>query len=194
MPLSIPLEKLNTLDYVFLTVLVICTVRGLWRGGIVILFNVLGFFAGFFTAIHVYPQVGALIKSLIPSISKPDMVAFLFVFFLSWFVIGWLGHWFSRLFAKVKLRFLDRLLGGFIGFILAIAIQGMIFSILTLFIPLTHPILKESVMAPYVSKSSFALYNFISKHVGEELSKRHEVLKKYWQDQSRAHSGRGDQK
>ncbi|MCX7822020.1 MAG: CvpA family protein [Syntrophobacterales bacterium] len=192
MSMAIPIDRFNTLDYIFLTILLLCVFRGLWKGGIVILFNVVGLIAGFITAIHVYPQVGALLKSLIPSLSKPDLVAFIVVFFLSWFVIGGIGHWLSSLFAKAKLKFLDRLLGGFIGLVLAIAIQGMVFLALTLFLPLTHPILKESVIAPYVSKSSSALHSFISKHVGEELAKRREVLKRYWEDQSKGRSSRGD--
>jgi len=72
--MAIPLDRLNTLDYIFLTVLVLCVVRGLWRGGIVILFNVLGFFGGFFVAIHFYSQVSLIVRSLVPSLSKPDLV------------------------------------------------------------------------------------------------------------------------
>lgn len=185
---SLPLDKLNTLDYVFLTVMVLCILRGLWRGGIVILFNVMGLFVGFFVSVHIYAKVGAFFKSLIPSLSKPDLVAFIVIFLLSWFVVGCVGHWLSRLFAAVRLRLLDRLLGGFIGFVFAIAIQGMIFSALTLFLPSTHPILRKSVLAPYVSRSSSTLYAFLSKHLGDELSKRREALKKYWEQQSKSGS------
>jgi membrane protein required for colicin V production len=183
--MAIPLDRLNTLDYIFLTVLVLCVVRGLWRGGIVILFNVLGFFGGFFVAIHFYSQVSLIVRSLVPSLSKPDLVAFIVLFLLSWFVIGGIGHWLSRLFAAVRLKFLDRLLGGFIGLVLAIAVQGMIFSALTLFLPSTHNVLRESVLAPYVSQSSSALYAFLSKHLGDELSKRRDALKKYWDSQTK---------
>ncbi len=187
----IPLDKLNGLDYVFITVMIICVLRGMWRGGIVILFNVMGFFVGFFVSVHIYHRVGALLKSLIPSLSRPDLVAFIVIFLLSWFVVGCVGHWLSRVFAVARLRLLDRLLGGFIGFIFAIAIQGMIFSALTLFLPPTHPVLRESVLAPYVSRSSSALYAFISKHMGDELSKRKEELKKYWDNQSKSRYNRG---
>lgn len=189
---NISLEKFNTLDYVFLTILVVCVVRGVWRGGIVILFNVVGFFAGFFTAVNFYSRIEMVFKSLIPSLSRPDLVAFIVVFLLSWFVIGGLGHWLSRLFTAAKLKFLDRILGGFVGLVFAVAIQGMVFSALTLFLPLTHHLLKESVTAPYVSKSSSALYAFISKHIGDELSKRREILKKYWEEQTRYRSQKGD--
>ncbi|MEJ5299575.1 MAG: CvpA family protein [Thermodesulforhabdaceae bacterium] len=181
----VPLDRLNTLDYIFLTVLVLCVVRGLWRGGIVILFNVLGFFGGFFVAIHFYPQLSLLVKSFVPSLSKPELVAFIVLFLLSWFVIGGVGHWLSKLFAAVKLKFFDRLLGGFIGLVLAVAVQGMIFSGLTLFLQPTNPILRESLLAPYVSKSSATLYAFLSKHLGDELSKRRNALKKYWEEQSK---------
>ncbi len=180
---TISLEGLNSLDYVFLTVLAICLIRGFWRGGAVILFNTAGFFAGFLVAIHSFNDLGKLIHTLVPSLSKPDLLAFIALFFLTWFVIGGVGHWVSTLFTLARMKFLDRLLGALIGLVLALIVLASIFSTLTLLLPPTHPLLRESQLAPYVSKTSSTLYAVVSRHIGKELEHRQKMLRQYWDEQ-----------
>ncbi len=181
-------EKLNSLDYVFIAVLALFMIRGFWKGGIVLIFNVIGFFAGFIASMNFYKDVEALIRHLAPSIQKADIIAFVLLFVMAWFLVGALGHWLSNILVKVKLKIIDRLLGAFIGFILAIIVQSIIFSTLTLFLPPSHPVIKNSQLAPYVSKSSSVLAGAVSKHVGKELENKKKELQKYWQQRT---SGNG---
>lgn len=175
----------TVLDYVLLAVMVFFVLRGIIRGGVSVLVGSLGFIAGFWLAFRYYLPLGRLINKLIPSWHYTMVIAFLIIFFMTWFSVGAVGHWIGRSLRKVGLGMVDRILGALIGVIIAIIIQSLLVTCLTLFLPAGHTIVKESRLAPYSLQGMSILYAYVPDEVKKELENRRRVLQEQWNERSK---------
>ncbi len=141
----------NWLD-IFLTVLfVILVVRGLFTGFSRSASTLLGVLAGFWIAANQYAFVSRQLSPFISNALWRDLSAFFLLFlvvYLCFLIAGILLH---GIFKALRLKWFDMLLGGFFGFLKAMAFSGMVIFILTLTLPSGSPFLRESKLYPVVS-------------------------------------------
>lgn len=141
----------NWLD-IFITVLfVILVIRGLFTGFSRSASTLFGVLAGFWIAANQYAFVSRQMSAFIENPLWRDLGAFFLLFlvvYLCFLIAGILLH---GLFKALKLRWFDVMLGGFFGFLKAMAFSGMVVFILTLTLPTESPFLKGSRLYPVVS-------------------------------------------
>jgi membrane protein required for colicin V production len=78
------------------------------------------------------------------------------------------------------LGWVDRIFGIAFGVLKAVLIVSVLFIILTAFLPKGAPIIKNSLLAPYVIWVSENMAKVISKDMKEDFSEKLEELKKEW--------------
>ncbi len=174
------LSSLNRLDVILIVVFVFFLLRGLIKGGILVLFSSIGFVAAFFVAFQYYRVLALMIHSIVETWKHVEVISFVIIFFLTWFSIGGLGHWVGKLLRKFGLGFLDRMLGAVVGVVIALIVNACIITSAALFLPSDHPFLINSKIAPYSSQGLSLMYSFIPDDVKRELIKRERLIKRYW--------------
>ncbi|SFM50916.1 CvpA family protein [Thermodesulforhabdus norvegica] len=179
------LSQFNALDYILLVISVFFLVRGIVKGGAVVVLGSLGFILGLWLGLTYYIPFGKMISEVVPSWKHTGILAFLIIFFLTWFAIGAVGHWLAGLLKKSGLGAVDRVLGAFVGLIIALIVQSLVVATFALFLPRGHTIIKESVLARYSLQGVALIYSCLPEGVKEELESRRHVLQDYWKGRRR---------
>lgn len=173
------ITRFNGLDYFLLIILAFLVIRGIIKGGAVVVLNSLGFALGLWLGMRYYLLCGEIISRIVPSLKHTGIIAFIAIFFLTWFSIGAAGHWIAAFLRKTGLGLFDRILGAFVGLILALVIQALVVAALTLLLPKGHPLIGESVLARYSLQGVALIYSSLPEGVKKELENRRDVLRSY---------------
>ncbi|SMC17861.1 membrane protein required for colicin V production [Desulfacinum hydrothermale DSM 13146] len=171
---------MNGLDWVLAAVGILCVARGLWRGAVSQVFGIVGVVGGFYLAGSYCGAVGARIAQAFGSLPQPVMVAFVLLFVLTWIVLGLTGAWLSRLIQESPAGWLDRLFGGALGFAKGLVAAVLMVSFLTLFLPATSPLLRESRLTPYVLQAARLAVSATPKNLQEKFDRNRRKLYKHW--------------
>lgn len=171
---------MNALDWVLLAIGLFCLGRGLMRGAVSQIFGIAGILAGFVLASHYYDPLGAQLGRSFPNLSGPQVVSFIVLFFLTWFCVGVVGFMISRLLHRTGLGCLDRVWGGAIGLGKAVALAMCIISVLTFFLSVQNPVLRDSVLAPYVQGVALVVMKATPAKVQTLFEQKQGELKRYW--------------
>ena len=182
---------MNYLDIAIIVFLSIGLIRGFFRGIISEIASILGIVAGFWAAHRYYEGLAFQIAEWLSDkesiwVQNPAYVkilAFLVIFFAIVLLISFIG-WGIKYIAKMtRLSWLDRFIGGLFGLVKGALISTVIIMILTLFLPKGEsPILKESLLAPYVSVVTEQAIKAVPEDWRTEFMDKLEVLKDQWKD------------
>ncbi len=148
---------MNGLDWFLLAVCIFCLVRGLLRGAISQLFGIAGVIGGFLLAAHSYESLARQLSALFPGLPGAAAIGFLAIFLLTWFCVGVTGYWTGKLLRRTGLGFLDRLLGGMVGFTKALLLAILSITLLTFILSPKSSILTGSCLTPYVQHATQVL-------------------------------------
>ncbi len=173
---------MNTLDWILIAVAALSVVRGMWRGAVSQVFGIVGVIGGFYLASHYCIPVGFQLKRALPSLPQPVMIAFVVLFFLTWFVLALAGGWLSRWFQRGAMGWLDRILGAGIGGVKGMLVAVLLVSFLTFFLPPESPILRQSKMAPYVHQVAQWIVKTVPKRLHDRFEYRRKKLYRYWSE------------
>jgi membrane protein required for colicin V production len=170
---------MNALDWVLIGIVILTTLRGLWRGAISQVFSIAGMIGGFWIASEYYQSLGGQLATAFPklSASQAGIAAFVAIYLLAWFLFAVVGFWISRLFRRTGLGFLDRTGGGLIGVLKGILLSIILLSVLTVFLSPRHRIIAGSQLAPYVNASRDFIAKFVPKKIQSLLKSSEEELK-----------------
>ncbi|MBW1974852.1 MAG: CvpA family protein [Deltaproteobacteria bacterium] len=174
------LSSVNGLDLFLIGICLFFFVRGILRGGIFIIFGSAGFLAAFFVSLRYYTNLAIVIHSMVPQWKHPDIVAFVLLFFLTWFSIGGLGHWLGGLLRSSGLKFLDRFIGAIIGTAIGVMVSACVVFTLTIFLPPNSDLLRTSRLAPYSIWAVERLYSCVPPEVKKSIKAKHQKIKKIW--------------
>ena len=99
---------------------------------------------------------------------------------LAWFCISIVGYWIAGLLRGVGLGFLDRIWGAIIGFGKALILAVVVVSILTIFLPPGHPILRGSILAPHVGDVAQGLIEATPGDVRKLFNEKRRTVEREW--------------
>ncbi|MCP2620216.1 CvpA family protein [Candidatus Aminicenantes bacterium AC-334-K16] len=136
----------NWLDIILLIIIGVMIILGLIKGFLRQILGLVGIVAGFILALSFYPEVaGFLLRFIQPSVLT-ELLGFLIIFLGIVFVGYFLAHLLGKA-LKGPIKFFDRVLGGFFGFLKGVLIGGILLLALVLF-PVNPSVIKASRVAP----------------------------------------------
>ncbi len=140
---------LSALDIVVLLILTLPFFLGVFRGFFRAIFGLAGSIVGFGTAMIFARPIGDILGEVLKFKESffGRVIAFIIIYFGFWFTGTAAGFFFKNLFKRMKLGWLDRLMGGMLGLakgsLLIAAILIVLSSVETM-----KPIINESLMGP----------------------------------------------
>ncbi len=167
---------MHWLDILIITVILFFCLIGISRGLISQIFSFAAIIGGFIAGIILYDVAGGLLVQydLVQSQSTSLLLGFMLVVIVVFIIIQILGWFTARIIGKLKLSWLNRLAGGFVGIIIGIIVTFFLLSWLNLYVIKDSSAKEDSVMAPVVEEG----YGIIIANIPGDLSKGYEATKK----------------
>ena len=174
----------NWLDIVLLAILFVTIILGLIKGLIRQLIGLLAVVIGLILAIYNYNYMGQIYSRLISSQALRNLLGFFTVFVII-LGLGWLTAALLSKLAKGPLKFLNHILGGFLGFCKGILIAGVVVFAFLIF-PVNKEVLKSSQFAPYCLKITKAIYYLVPQNLKEKFKNAYQdVVRKGKENEER---------
>ena len=171
---------MNAFDILILVILGYSLVRGLFRGLVKEISSIIGVFGGFYAAYTYYKVLGGLLSGLIQDVSYLNILSFLIIFCGVLIVVSVLGVIIKYLLNITFLGWVDRIGGVVFGIAKGILIIAVLFISLTAFLPKGSAFLKNSVLAPHVSRVSENMAKVVSQEMKLDFMTKLGDLKKVW--------------
>jgi membrane protein required for colicin V production len=107
-------------------------------------------------------------------------LSFLILFCGVFIIISILGIIINYLLKIAFLSWLDRILGSVFGAMKGVLIVSVLFIALTAFLPKGTPVIKDSLLSPYVTLVSEKIAKVVSKDMKHAFSAKIATIKKAW--------------
>ncbi len=147
------LETLTIVDYAAIAFIAFPTIMGIFKGFFQLLFRLLGTVAGLSLAIVFTRPVGDLLKELlnIKDSFTSRVVACILIYFSCWIAGILIGFLIKKFFSTIKLGWMDRLFGAFLGFFEGL-VMTVVFCVIMMLIPdLKAAIVRSKLVYPAVN-------------------------------------------
>jgi len=171
---------MNFFDIIVIVILGYCLIRGIFRGLVKELSSIIGVFGGFYAAYTYYPVLSKLLSKWIANTGYLNILSFLIIFCGVFIIISILGIIINYLLKIVFLGWLDRVSGAMFGAMKGILIVSVLLITLTAFLPKGTPVIKDSLLSPYVTLVSEKMAKVISKDMKHDFSTKIATIKKAW--------------
>ncbi len=149
----------NWLDICVILILVIVMGRGLWTGFSMAVSTFFGVILGFWVAAQQFPFVSMKLSPFIHDDVWRSLISFTLLFLVVYLTFLIAGIVLRGFFRVIKLGWIDRLLGGIVGFAKGLIFTGVIIFVMTLVLPENSPVLRKSVLYPRMSRIAQTLNN-----------------------------------
>ena len=171
---------MNPLDMVIVVIIAFCLIRGIFRGLIKELASIIGVFAGFYAAYTYYGILAKPLSKWISNIPYLNILSFLVIFSTVFIIISITGIIIKYLLNIAFWGWVDRICGAGFGLIKGLLIVAVILIALTTFLPKKPPVIKNSLLAPYVTIVSEKMVKIVSKDMKRQFEVKIKELKKAW--------------
>ena len=172
---------MNLFDIIVIVILGYCLIRGVFRGLVKELSSIVGVFGGFYAAYTYYPVLAKPLSKWIANAGYLNILSFLIIFCGVFIIISILGIIINYLLKIVFLGWLDRVSGAMFGAMKGILIVSVLLIALTAFLPKGTPVIKDSLLSPYVTLVSEKMAKVISKDMKHDFSTKIATIKKAWE-------------
>lgn len=177
---------MNALDMVVIVILAFCLIRGIFRGLIKEMSSIIGVFAGFYAAYTYYDAIAKPLSRWISNTPYLNILSFLIIFIVIFIAVSIAGVVVKYLMKIAFLGWVDRICGVGFGIIKGLLISSIILIALTAFLQKGAPVIKNSLLAPHVTKVSEKMVKIVSKDMKRQFETKIKALKKAWENHSSA--------
>ncbi|MCY3624398.1 MAG: CvpA family protein [Candidatus Dadabacteria bacterium] len=166
---------MNLFDILLLFMILACFGGGLRSGLIKQFFSLTAIIGGVALGFFFYGPLGAILleKNIIAEPRIADILGFLIVASLAYMLIHYLSHFLTDLLEKVKMGWINHLLGGAMGFIVGLLLCYLLVTGVKQFVDEDAPFIKNSVLAPKVISG----YQIIREQAPDDLDESLEKLR-----------------
>ncbi len=175
------MDVINYLDFILLSILAYCIIRGIFRGLIKELSAIIGVFGGLYAAYSYYLYIAELLSRWIKSISYQNIISFLLIFCIIFVGINLLGTFIKYTLKVMHLGRVDKISGSLFGLLKGVLISAVLLIALIAFLPKNSSTVTESRLSPCIIVVSKGMIKFVTKHIQERFSINNEGLKKVWE-------------
>jgi membrane protein required for colicin V production len=170
----------NFFDIIVIVILGYCLIRGVFRGLIKELSSIIGVLGGFYAAFTYYMLLAKPLSKWITNTGYLNILSFLIIFCGVFIIISILGVIINYLLKIAFLSWLDRILGSVFGAMKGILIVSVLLIALTAFLPKGTPVIKDSLLSPYVTLVSEKIAKVVSKDMKHAFSAKIATIKRAW--------------
>jgi len=170
----------NFFDIIVIVILGYCLIRGVFRGLIKELSSIIGVLGGFYAAFTYYMLLAKPLSKWIANTGYLNILSFLIIFCGVFIIISILGVIINYLIKIAFLSWLDRILGSVFGAMKGILIVSVLLIALTAFLPKGTPVIKDSLLSPYVTLVSEKIAKVVSKDMKHAFSAKIATIKRAW--------------
>ncbi len=174
---------MNPFDIAIIVVITFCLIRGAFRGIIKEASSIIGVIAGVWAAYSYYESLSQVIDKvgeIFPNPAYINMISFLVIFCFIFASVSAIGVLIKYLLKIVFLAWVDKICGAGFGLVKGFMIVSVLLLILTTFLDPGTPIIKNSVLSPYVTTAAETMSRFASKDMRHKFSSKLDVAKKSW--------------
>jgi len=172
---------MNPLDIIITTILSYCLIRGGFRGLIKEVSAIIGVLGGFFLAVNYYRPIALILQKQTGETPFINILSFMIIFGVTLFLVNLIGMAIKRMLESSDLTWFDRFCGCIIGTIKAVLISAIIVVALTIFLPKGAPLVRDSLMAPYITIIAQEMAKMVTQDMKQQYNKKMTELKKIWQ-------------
>ena len=172
------MDALNGFDIFVLALLGLGIGMGLWKGLVKQIFHLAGIIIGYIAAGRYYVPVSAALSQTGSNVVKA--ASFLGIFILCILLAYFAGHVLGKILKLGGLSWLNRLGGGFLGFVKALLIIIIVTTVLIAFLPSDSAILRNSVTLPRIISVTQMVNRSIPGEIKEKFTNKSGEIKKYW--------------
>ncbi|MCK5541854.1 MAG: CvpA family protein [Desulfobacterales bacterium] len=171
---------MNFFDIAIIIIISFCLIRGVFRGILGELANIIGVVAGFYGAYNYYRQFTPFLEKWITSQALISVIVFFVLFSLIFAFIIIIAIGLEKLLKVAFLGWIDKTFGAAFGALKGILIAAVIYIVLTNVVPQNNALISQSTLAPYVARVSSVLTLFISKNMTRGVMEKFENMGKIW--------------
>ena len=155
--------------------ILVCFGAGLRSGLIKQVFSLTAIIGGLALGFFFYEPLGAVLleKNIIAEPKIADILGFLIVACLAYMLIHYLSHFLTDLLEKIRMGWINHLLGGAMGFIIGLLLCYLVVAGVKQFVDEDAPFIKNSVLAPKVISG----YHIIREQAPDDLDESLEKLR-----------------
>lgn len=172
---------MTPLDYILVTILGFCLVRGIFRGLVKEVSGIVGVLAGFYFAYTYHGHLSALLVGWLPPGGYAGIVGFLILFVGIYLAINLLAALLKYLLNIASMGWTDRIGGLLVGGVKGVLILAVLVAMLTTFLPKDTKVLKDSITVQHVMPVSTALMGVVSTDLKAMFDNHLKELKTTWQ-------------
>lgn len=176
---------MNIIDLLILVIILAGITLGTIKGVSRILLAALGLVCGIVLAARLHQPAAHLLERLVNGQALRQSIGFVLVFILTWILFLLLGSLVSWLLCKAGLRWLDRTVGGGVGFGAAVIFLFFILILLTALLPVNSPLLTESRLSPFLLGAVNRTSLLIPDQPQNRFSDKLDAIRSFW-DQTAA--------
>ena len=155
-------------------------IRGIFRGLLKEIFSLVGVLGGFYAAYTYYMLAAKLLSRWITNPVYLNLLSFMIIFCVVFIIISILGVIINYILKIAFLGWVDRICGAGFGALKGVLIVSVLLIALTVFLPKGSPVLKNSLLSPYVTAVSEKMARVVSKNMKHSFTKNLAELKKDW--------------
>ncbi len=173
---------MNILDITVISIIIITTVLGLWKGMQRQVFGLGGVIVGYIAATKLYEPVAGLIGDENSSISQ--IISFISIFILGKTGVsasGWLA---KNLMKGISVTWVNRTGGALLGLLKGFIIVMIIVLTVLAFIPADSSLIKNSATLPYIASLPKITSGVIPKKIKSKYNAKVEKLRLKWEKKS----------
>ena len=157
--------------------ILVCFGAGLRSGLIKQVFSLTAIIGGLALGFFFYEPLGTVLleKNIIAEPKIADILGFLIVACLAYILIHYLSHFLTDLLEKIRMGWINHLLGGAMGFIIGLLLCYLVVAGVKQFVDEDAPFIKNSVLAPKVITGYRIIREQAPDNLDESLEKLREL-------------------
>ncbi|MCP3977719.1 MAG: CvpA family protein [bacterium] len=174
---------MNVFDIALLVLACVLVVLGMVKGLVRILIGLAALIAAFALAARFHRPLANQLSGFDISDAVLGVAAYLAIFLGVMIAGGFITYWTRKLVKAAMLSWADRLAGAALGFAAAALLAAMVLLPLVAYVPQSDRLLRQSVLAPYVTVVADLANTIVPDELSEEYRRRVDDLRRQWQDQ-----------
>lgn len=172
---------MNLLDWIFIIIIAISSIYGLFRGLIKEIISVSMVIIGLIGASRFHERLSPVIKGFGLSDQVSNILSFFILFIAIFIAVLLVGRMIHRFVQAIFLGWLNHLGGMGFGFLRGVIISSIIIIVLTITLSEKPPILSQSKLTPRIMNISKVLVSLVPENLKNRFMKQEKKLREFWE-------------
>jgi len=172
---------MNLLDWIFIIIIAVSAIYGLFKGLIKELISILALVIGLIGASRFYGTLSSALKDFGLSDQISNVLSFVVLFVAIFIAIVLIGKLIHRFAHAIFLGCINRLGGAGFGFIRGVLVSCILSIILTVALSEKAPVLTQSKLTPHIMSISKSLLALVPEDLQRRFMEHEKKLREFWE-------------